>query len=96
MTEHNFDHMRRAMIANQLRTTGTNDASVLAALGDVPRERFVPAERRALAYADALVPLTPGRFQSVADVSASFLASASSAKQRSTSTRPYPRRSMIW
>jgi protein-L-isoaspartate(D-aspartate) O-methyltransferase len=61
MTEHNFDHMRRAMIANQLRTTGTNDASVLAALGDIPRERFVPAEKRALAYADALVPLTAGR-----------------------------------
>jgi protein-L-isoaspartate(D-aspartate) O-methyltransferase len=61
MTEHNFDHMRRAMIASQLRTTGTNDARVLAAMGDVARERFVPAERIGLAYADALVPLKPGR-----------------------------------
>jgi protein-L-isoaspartate(D-aspartate) O-methyltransferase len=61
MTEHNFDHMRRAMIASQLRTTGTNDPAVLAAMGEVPRERFVPKERIALAYADALVPLTPGR-----------------------------------
>jgi protein-L-isoaspartate(D-aspartate) O-methyltransferase len=61
MTEQNFDHMRRAMIATQLRTTGTNDARVLAAMGEVPRERFVPASRAALAYADALVPLTPGR-----------------------------------
>jgi protein-L-isoaspartate(D-aspartate) O-methyltransferase len=61
MTEHNFDHMRRAMIANLLRTTGTNDPRVLAAFGDVPRERFVPRDRIALAYADALVPLTPGR-----------------------------------
>ena len=61
MTEHNFDHMRRAMIANQLRTTGTNDPAVLAAMGDVPRERFVPGGRIALAYADALVPLAPGR-----------------------------------
>ena len=61
MTEHNFEHMRRAMIASQLRTTGTNDPRVLAAMGEVPRERFVPAERASLAYADALVPLKPGR-----------------------------------
>jgi protein-L-isoaspartate(D-aspartate) O-methyltransferase len=61
MTEQNFEHMRRAMIASQLRTTGVNDPRVLEAMGEVPRERFVPAERRALAYADALVPLKPGR-----------------------------------
>jgi protein-L-isoaspartate(D-aspartate) O-methyltransferase len=30
-------------------------------MGEVPRERFVPAERASLAYADALVPLKPGR-----------------------------------
>jgi protein-L-isoaspartate(D-aspartate) O-methyltransferase len=61
MTEHNFEHMRRAMIASQLRTTGTNDPRVLAAMGEVPRERFVPEGRVAVAYADALVPLGPGR-----------------------------------
>jgi protein-L-isoaspartate(D-aspartate) O-methyltransferase len=61
MTEHNFEHMRRAMIATQLRTTGTNDPRVLAAMGEVPRERFVPERRASLAYADALVPLKPGR-----------------------------------
>jgi protein-L-isoaspartate(D-aspartate) O-methyltransferase len=61
MTEHNFEHMRRAMIASQLRTTGTNDPRVLAAMGEVPRERFVPERRVAVAYADALVPLVPGR-----------------------------------
>lgn len=61
MSEHNFEHMRRAMIANQLRTTGTNDPRVLTAIGEVARERFVPADRRALAYADALVRLKPGR-----------------------------------
>ena len=61
MTEHNFEPMRRAMVASQLRTTGTNDPRVLAAMGEVPRERFVPAERLSLAYADALVPLKPGR-----------------------------------
>jgi protein-L-isoaspartate(D-aspartate) O-methyltransferase len=61
MTEHNFEQMRRAMIASQLRTTGTNDPRVLAAMGEVPRERFVPAGRVAAAYADALVPLKAGR-----------------------------------
>src|SRR4051812_5820359 len=61
MTEHNFDHMRRAMIANLLRTTGTNDPAVLAAFEEVARERFVPRDRLALAYADALVPLKLGR-----------------------------------
>jgi protein-L-isoaspartate(D-aspartate) O-methyltransferase len=61
MTEHDFEPMRRAMVASQLRTTGTNDPRVLAAMGEVPRERFVPADRLPLAYADALVPLKPGR-----------------------------------
>ena len=61
MTEHNFEHMRRAMIASQLRTTGVNDPAVLAAMGEVARERFVPGERVSMAYADALVPLKPGR-----------------------------------
>jgi protein-L-isoaspartate(D-aspartate) O-methyltransferase len=61
MTEQNFEHMRRAMVASQLRTTGTNDPRVLAAMGEVARERFVPEARLPLAYADALVPLKPGR-----------------------------------
>ncbi|WP_332811091.1 protein-L-isoaspartate O-methyltransferase family protein [Sphingomonas sp.] len=61
MSEHNFEQMRRAMVASQLRTTGVNDPRVLAAMGSVPRERFVPPERVSIAYADALVPLGEGR-----------------------------------
>lgn len=61
MTEHNFEHMRRAMVASQLRTTGVNDPRVVAAMGEVPRERFVPRDKVPIAYADALVPLTGGR-----------------------------------
>jgi protein-L-isoaspartate(D-aspartate) O-methyltransferase len=61
MTEQNFEPMRRAMVASQLRTTGVNDPRVVAAMGEVARERFVPEARRALAYADAFIPLTPGR-----------------------------------
>ena len=61
MTEQNFEQMRRAMVASQLRTTGIDDPRVIAAMGAVPRERFVPPQRVAMAYADALVPLGNGR-----------------------------------
>jgi protein-L-isoaspartate(D-aspartate) O-methyltransferase len=61
MTELTFEPMRRAMVASQLRTTGVNDPRVIAAMGEVARERFVPVERAALAYADATVPLANGR-----------------------------------
>ncbi|HEY0627439.1 MAG TPA: protein-L-isoaspartate O-methyltransferase [Allosphingosinicella sp.] len=61
MTEHNFEHMRRAMVASSLRTTGVNDPRVIAAFESVPREGFVPRDRVAMAYADALVPLGNGR-----------------------------------
>ncbi len=61
MTEHNYEHMRRAMVASTLRTTGVNDPRVLAAIGAVPRERFVPGDRVAAAYADIMIPLGGGR-----------------------------------
>ena len=61
MTEHNFEQMRRAMVASQLRTTGVNDPRVVAAMGEVPRERFVPEARLPMAYADTVVPLGNGR-----------------------------------
>lgn len=61
MTEQNFETMRRAMVESQLRTTGVNDPRVVAAMASVPRERFVPADWRALAYMDRPVPLGHGR-----------------------------------
>jgi len=61
MTEHNFEHMRRAMVASQLRTTGVSDARVVAAMGAVPRERFVPENYASAAYTDFMVPLGHGR-----------------------------------
>jgi protein-L-isoaspartate(D-aspartate) O-methyltransferase len=61
MSDYDFEHMRKAMVASQLRTTGVADARVLAAIGDVPRELFVPADRAPVAYADAAVPLGHGR-----------------------------------
>jgi protein-L-isoaspartate(D-aspartate) O-methyltransferase len=61
MTEHNFEHMRRAMVASTLRTTGVNDPRVLAAIGAVQRERFVPPGMVPAAYADINIPLGNGR-----------------------------------
>ena len=61
MTEHNFEHMRRAMVASTLRTTGVNDPRVLAAIGAVPRERYVPSDRIPTAYSDINIPLGNGR-----------------------------------
>lgn len=51
---------RRAMIDSQLRVSGVNSPAVLAAFNAVPREDFVPAERRAVAYADRALPLGNG------------------------------------
>ncbi len=52
---------RRTMVDSQLRTVGVHDPRLLARFAVVPRERFVPPEVRALAYADAPVPLGGGR-----------------------------------
>jgi len=56
-----FDSLRRTMVSNQLRTVAVDDPRVVAALSVVPREDFVPAARRDLAYADLAVPLGNGR-----------------------------------
>ncbi|MEG3173143.1 protein-L-isoaspartate O-methyltransferase [Sphingomonas sp. ZB1N12] len=54
--------MRHAMVASQLRTNAVNDQRVVAAMGRVPREAFMPADVRALAYRDATIPLGGGRY----------------------------------
>lgn len=61
MTEQNYEQMRRAMVVSQLRTTGVSDARVVMAMGEVPRERFVPADKARVAYADMALPIGGGR-----------------------------------
>lgn len=61
MNEHDFDAMRRAMVSSQLRTTGVSDARVIAAMGEVPRERFAAADQVGLAYLDAPLPIANDR-----------------------------------
>ncbi len=52
-----FAEARRKMVDSQLRTEGVTDYAILAAMGEVPREIFVPAQQRALAYLDKDIPL---------------------------------------
>lgn len=61
MTEQNFSSMRTAMVESQLRTSDVDDQRVIAAMARVPREDFVPAERRAMTYVDRPIPLGEGR-----------------------------------
>lgn len=61
MTETNFASMRAAMVESQLRTSDVSDVRVVEAMGKVPREDFVPSERKAMAYIDRPVPLGNGR-----------------------------------
>lgn len=57
-----YSTARRRMVDNQLRTSNVTDRRILAAMEDVPRERFLPDARRALAYVDAVHDLGRGRF----------------------------------
>jgi protein-L-isoaspartate(D-aspartate) O-methyltransferase len=56
-----FAELRRDMVERQLRGRGIHDERVLAAMGRVPRESFVPPEQRALAYSDRALPLGMGQ-----------------------------------
>src|SRR3569623_1404655 len=57
------DAMRHAKVASQLRTNAVSDVRVVAAMARVPRETYLPAEHRAFAYRDTLLPLGHGRRQ---------------------------------
>ena len=56
-----FSLARRAMVDSQLRPEAVTDRVVLAVMGSVARERFVPGSARAMAYFDRPLPLTKGR-----------------------------------
>jgi protein-L-isoaspartate(D-aspartate) O-methyltransferase len=52
---------RQQMVDQQIRTWEVLDPRVLEALSAVPREAFVPAEYRELAFADAPIPIGFGQ-----------------------------------
>ncbi len=57
-----FVAARRAMIDSQLRTSGVTGDVVLARMRSVPRENFVPAAMRDVAYVDRALPMGNGRY----------------------------------
>jgi len=56
----NFEQARSNMVEQQIRTWEVLDQSVLDLLYAVPREDFVPAACRTLAFADLEIPLGEG------------------------------------
>lgn len=76
MTEIDMSAARKAMIDSQLRTSGVNEPFVLARMGSVAREDFVPENCRAIAYMDRAVPLGEGRFLPAPLVQGRMLAEA--------------------
>jgi protein-L-isoaspartate(D-aspartate) O-methyltransferase len=52
---------RRMMVDGQVRTADVTDKRLLAAMLELPRERFVPEDKAALAYLDLDVPVTESR-----------------------------------
>jgi protein-L-isoaspartate(D-aspartate) O-methyltransferase len=60
-SERDFGRDRAAMVARQLRGRGIRDERVLEAMGTIPRESFVEALDRSLAYADEALPIEAGQ-----------------------------------
>src|SRR5436305_13547302 len=58
------DEQRERMVERQLRRRGIADERVLAAMREVPRERFLPEEARRDAYRDGAVPIGAGQTMS--------------------------------
>ncbi len=56
-----YDALRVAMVDRQVRPADVTDPAIVAAMLAVPRERFAPRASRPVAYADAALPVAPGR-----------------------------------
>jgi protein-L-isoaspartate(D-aspartate) O-methyltransferase len=58
-----LSNARRMMVDGQVKTVDVTDHALLTALGEIPRERFVPGRLQKLAYLDRDLPVaepTPG------------------------------------
>jgi protein-L-isoaspartate(D-aspartate) O-methyltransferase len=64
-----FERARATMVESQLRTDKVTDRRILSAFTALPRERFVPEEKRPLAYSDASLEVWP----SIGEAPARFL-----------------------
>ena len=57
-----FTATRRNMVESQIRTNAVTQEVLLAALAEIPREKFVPEALRGVAYIDEDLPLKKGRY----------------------------------
>ena len=57
----NFEDARRIMVESQLRPNRVTSDAVLAAMGSLPRELFVPEALQPIAYVDEDLQIAPGR-----------------------------------
>lgn len=53
---------RQNMVESQVRANDVTDPRIQQAMRDVPRERFVPAAKRAVAYSDVPVEVVANRY----------------------------------
>src|SRR3954454_24242542 len=60
-SETTFTDARLRMVERQLRRRGIHDERVLAAMSEVPRERFVPEYQRRRAYRDGALRIGEGQ-----------------------------------
>jgi protein-L-isoaspartate(D-aspartate) O-methyltransferase len=56
-----MEGQRQRMVADQLRANGISDPAVVKAMAEVPREEFVPARLRSLAYIDRALSIGWGQ-----------------------------------
>lgn len=56
-----MERLRRMMVERQIARRGIGNPRLLAAMREVPRERFVPEELRGLAYEDRPLPVEGGQ-----------------------------------
>lgn len=57
-----FNAARRHMVESQIRTSRVVDEAVIAAMAEVPRERFVPGPLQPVAYIDEDLKIGNGRY----------------------------------
>lgn len=58
----NFEQARINMVDSQIHTTGVVSEPILEVFRTIPREKFVPADKQAVAYCDEDLPLGNGRW----------------------------------
>ncbi|MGQ0740844.1 MAG: protein-L-isoaspartate O-methyltransferase family protein [Alphaproteobacteria bacterium] len=57
-----YAEARAVMVETQVRTADVTNLAIQAAMREVPRERFVPAAKRGIAYMDGCIEIARGRY----------------------------------